>query len=174
MPDIRVGHSAVARVDDQDYEALAARHWYLKPNGYAMATFPKPEGGREYRTMHRVILDVPRGIQVDHINRDRLDNRRTNLRISDQSQNLANQVSRRGTSVFKGVYWTAAQKGWAATIRHDGRTIPLGVFDSEIEAAFAYDAAAAEHFGNFARLNFPPNSAVVARLAAIKQLKRVG
>lgn len=137
-----------AVVDAADYEALAAIKWHARPDGYA--------GGRIERRgvlMHRVVLSAPRGSSVDHIDGDRLNNRRSNLRITDASGNARNRKARDTASAFKGVRRSNVK--WAAQIRDGSRTLWLGTFENEEEAARAYDAAASQRFGDFARLNFP-------------------
>jgi hypothetical protein len=135
----------------------AVRRWYLKPNGYATSAFPRDRGGREYRSMHRVVLNVPRGEQVDHVDRNRLNNQRHNLRIATQTQNLGNQVARDHTSCFKGVYWQKrGAGGWVATIRDRPKdSATSGRTRARSEAAFAYDDAAARAFGAFRSPQLP-------------------
>jgi hypothetical protein len=110
--------------------------------------------------MHRFLLLPERGVLVDHINGDGLDNRRMNLRLANHSQNAANRCKpqrSRSTSRYKGVFFEASgkrKKRWRALIKVDGQTIHLGSYSEEIEAAVAYDIAAKKHFGEFAKLNF--------------------
>lgn len=104
--------------------------------------------------MHRFILEAPPGVFVDHINGDTLDNRRANLRLCSASENARNQKPRRGTSRFRGVSFNSRARRWAAVICA-GRNHFLGLFTEEEEAARAYDAAAKNLHGAFARLNFP-------------------
>jgi hypothetical protein len=104
--------------------------------------------------MHKLILNTAR--QVDHRNCNKLDNRRSNLRIGSPSQNNANQKKgRRGSSRYKGVHWNAREKIWKATIGYRYKLIYLGRFNNEKDAARVYDSAAAHYYGTFARLNFP-------------------
>jgi hypothetical protein len=109
--------------------------------------------------MHRLIMgladDDPR--QVDHANGDRSDNRRSNLRIATQSQNLGNSRKRAGTtSRYKGVSWHKQNKKWVAYIGVDGSLHHLGCFTSEEAAARAYNRAARAAWGDFACLNDVP------------------
>lgn len=98
--------------------------------------------------MHREIVDAP---EVDHRNGDRVDNRRANLRAATHLQNCQN-ARPKGQSRFKGV--SRYRERWHARIKVPGRRIDLGSFHDEESAARAYDVAAREHFGEFARLNF--------------------
>jgi hypothetical protein len=94
---------------------------------------------------------------VDHINGNGLDNRDENLRLATNSQNQMNSRKRSGTSSrYKGV--SLQRKRWRAQIKLDGKLIYLGMFDTEEQAAMAYDYAAIELFGEFSRINFPHES----------------
>ena len=165
----------VAIVDDEDYEWLAARSWHIQKSQrrkdgsmrlYA-AGYELVDGRTKVPSMHRVILGAPRGLMVDHKNGNGLDNRRENLRIATGSQNNANAPKRANcSSRFKGVSWFKNLQRWNAKIKINGRLKHLGYFTDEREAARAYDAAALEHFGEFARLNFPSAHAG-AQMAAV-------
>lgn len=149
----------VAIVDEADYEALATYCWQAQE-----ARRPARIGHRRVYAMrgggirmHRQIVGAPRGVPVDHINGDGLDNRRSNLRPSTTWQNVANQrYPRLGTSSrFKGVSWAKRERIWEAYIKVHRRKINLGSFSDEIQAAYAYDRAAKQFFGEFAAPNFP-------------------
>jgi hypothetical protein len=113
--------------------------------------------------MHRLILPVPDGMEVDHIDRTGLNNRRSNLRPATPTQNGQNRrgldmrAGRPTTSRFKGVSWHV--KSWTATITVNSRREYLGLYASEVEAAQVYDRRAREAFGPFALLNFPEDVA---------------
>jgi len=105
--------------------------------------------------MHRVILDAPMNMLVDHINGNGLDNRRENLRICTNTENLRNRgKDRDNTSGYKGVVIKKGEKKFRAQIRVNQKTIHLGSFSTPEEAARAYDDAAREYFGEFAWTNF--------------------
>lgn len=93
------------------------------------------------------------GLQIDHIDGDGLNNRRTNLRWATQSQNFANRRPMEGTSKFKGV--SRFRRKWQVKVKLNRESHWVGLFDDEVEAAKAYDAAAIRLFGEYARLNFP-------------------
>lgn len=138
-----------ALIDAGDAALADEYRWRLATNGYVAIS--RHENSLY---MHRLILCPPPGAQVDHINGVRFDNRRCNLRVATQAQNNANAGLRSdSTSGFKGV----SRQGdkWRAYIRRDGRQVYLGQFDTAVEAARVYDAAAAAVFGEFARLNLP-------------------
>jgi hypothetical protein len=144
----------VALVDEADVATVAAHRWRARPGGnnlnYAVTLV---NGATLY--MHRVIMGGG-AKEIDHINGDGLDNRRENLRGCSRSENARNTRGHFGsakTSAFKGVNWVKKSKKWVACICHDSQQVRLGYFTSEEEAARAYDAAALELHGEFARTN---------------------
>jgi hypothetical protein len=147
---IPLGEGYYAYVDAADYEWLSQWAWGLH-NGYA---------GRYQKGklvfMHREIMQPPKGKIVDHENRNKLDNTRTNLRVCTQQENMRNTGKRNGTSSrFRGVSYSRRYGKWRARIWFEGKCTDLGLFTDEVEAARAYDRKAVELFGEFARLNFP-------------------
>ncbi len=162
------GKSALISLADID---LAETNWAATPS-HALNKDLWYAQRQDYVTqksvrMHRVILErilgrsLTQSESVDHINHDGLDNRRSNLRIANQSANCANsrkQPSFKGKqthSKYKGVSRRLDTGHWIATIKVDRKQLHLGYFDSEIEAAKAYDKAARQHFGDYAKTNFP-------------------
>lgn len=96
--------------------------------------------------------------QIDHIDGNRRNNRFENLRLASNAQNSRNSRARKGSSAYKGVYWRKDKSLWRVQLMIDGVRKEIGHFKSETEAALAYNAAAIEHFGEFARLNEIPHS----------------
>lgn len=149
----------VALVDDVDAD-LAAEAWY---RGLSRNTsYLRRRGGRSnVLLLHREVMGRALGRSllardiVDHVNGNGLDNRRANLRLATARQNGCNRCSARGSSSrYLGVYLDAARGKWRAKAKAaDGKYIHLGRFDSEADAARAYNAAALKLHGAFARLN---------------------
>lgn len=153
MGQIVLTQGKIAVVDDDDLEWVNQWKWCYH-NGYATRSIWN--GSRVFTVrLHRELLQAPPGLQVDHINGDKLDNRRANLRLATNAQNGMNQKkSSNCTSIYKGVYLHEA-KWWRAMIKKDRRCQYSKLCSSEVEAAKQYDQWARELFGEFARLNFP-------------------
>lgn len=146
----------VALIDDSDLTHLSRWNWSAHRCGDKWYAARGTWRG-ETIFMHREILALRPGDGriVDHINANGLDNRRANLRVVSHAQNCQNQTPRSGTlSRYKGVTWDRSRGKWLAAIKQDGRRYFLGRFGDEVDAALAYDLAAADRFGVFARLNF--------------------
>lgn len=140
---------AKALIDDED-GLLARETWYLQKKGYATRQAPN---SRKKLLLHRVILNAPPGVKVDHWNRDGLDFRRNNLRLATNAQNCQNRsLNSNNKAGYKGVRMDRGY--WRATIRSKGKLIHLGLFKNVIDAAHAYDSAATALFGKFAAPNF--------------------
>jgi len=158
---IRLAQPRYATVDPRDYKRLRGYEWFSrkgKNSFYARRHVPGCKGKKESLIyLHQEIIEVPEGMVVDHINHDGMDNRRANLRAATYSQNLYHRKKRSGAmySKYKGVHWHNLHNRWAARITFEKKTIDLGYFRSEIEAAKAYDRAARKYHGEFASLNFP-------------------
>ena len=144
----------VALVDEEDYARVTAvGPWSAERvhRCYYASTYVTGERVR----MHRFLLDAKPGQEVDHVNRDALDNRKANLRLATNSQQAANVRKRTSStsSRFKGVSHVIRpdrSDRWRAQISRDGRRISLGYFETEAEAVAAYDAAAKATWGDFA------------------------
>lgn len=105
----------------------------------------------KHHLLHRLILNAKPGERVDHVNMNKLDNRKSNLRVCDDAKNSYNRKPLRNK--FKGVWFHKKNKKWIATIRQNYKGYYLGSFDNEVDAAKAYNKAAIERFGRFAYLN---------------------
>lgn len=153
-PDIRripVGQGLFAIVDASDYEEVSKYKWYASRHGRTVYATCVKSGKAVY--MHRMIMKARKGALVDHTDGNGLNNRRCNLRKCTHQQNRANVGPRGGSSRFVGVY--RQRDKWIAGIRYRGKTLYLGVFDDEVEAAKARDRKAYELHGEHAYLNFP-------------------
>lgn len=143
----KYGKNKYALVDDEDFEKINQYLWHLSGK-YAVKSY----GVRPNRTkisMHRFIMNAEKGVMIDHINGNELDNRKCNLRLCTNSQNQMNAKKQsNSSSEYKGV---TKNKPWRASI--GSKTI--GHFNTEIEAAEAYDSKAKELYGEFANINFP-------------------
>ena len=163
MKEIILTQGQIALVDDEDFERVSQYKWHAvwklaTRSYYATRTIPN----KKELSIARFIINC-KDINkiIDHRNHNTLDNQRHNLRICTYSENSQNCMKQHDcTSIYKGVYWRKDQSKWAAQINprnifdqifHLG----LGCFESEKEAAKAYDEAAKEEFGEFANLNFP-------------------
>jgi hypothetical protein len=138
-----------ALIDKED--AWINEHkWNYSDTGYAQT-------GSHSQKMHRLIMKVTKDQTIDHINGDKLDNRKSNLRlctIADNNYNRGKQSN--NTTGYKGVYRRGSK--WVAKINKNRKQIHLGQFDSPKDAAKAYDSGALIHFGDFAKLNFERNN----------------
>jgi hypothetical protein len=146
-------------VDPIDYYWLNNFQWcaeHKDQNIYAVRFILNPGQRPKITSMHRDIMNSPKGLLVDHRNCDGLDNRRANLRLATHSQNQCNKRKRRSktSSRFIGVCFDKGTGRWCAHVKTEGKTKWLGRFDSETDAAIARDIAAKKYHGEFARLNF--------------------
>jgi hypothetical protein len=140
-----------AIVDETDWSEMSKHKWYSERRRYTHYV-RKSSPPRE--RLHQFIVSVPQGKDIDHINGDGLDNRKCNLRICTRSENAANKCKYKKTrSRFKGVGWHKRGRKWEAQIMCNYKKIYLGLFDSELEAAQAYNKKALALFGEHAYLN---------------------
>jgi len=130
---------------DREFEYLALDQWRLTHYGYAIRS-------KDKTLMHRLVTGAGTGVVVDHVNGDKLDNRKSNIRLCSQSQNAKNQKLRVDSKTgYKGV--CEQSNKYRARIKHNYRQIELGIFDTAKEAAKAYNKAAKKYHGEYARLN---------------------
>jgi hypothetical protein len=154
MKEIPLTQGKVALVDDDMFDYLSQFHWHYHKRGYATSHVGKVPFRFMIR-MHREIMKPPEGMQIDHINGDKLDNRRVNLRVCTNAENQHNlKLRSTNSSGFKGVHWDKTAHKWVTRIRVYPDRIFLGNFVNPIDAAKAYDEAAHKYYGEFARTNF--------------------
>jgi hypothetical protein len=134
---------------DDEFAYLNDYEWDFG-TGYAYTKI-----GKDYIAMQNMILpNDNKKLVIDHINRDKLDNRKSNLRLATKSQNVANsKLYKTNTSGFRGVTFDKANDKWLASIKHNGIYIALGRYEDVEEAAIQYDVAAIQLFGEFSNLN---------------------
>ena len=137
-------------VDDDQYDWLNQWKWTHHSRGYAYRVVNK-----KTVLMHRLITDARSGELVDHIDLDKSNNQRSNLRLCTFSDNMCNRVKPiTSTNEYKGISYKRELEKWTARIHKDGKEYHLGVFSTAMDAAIAYDKAAIEMHGSFARTNF--------------------
>lgn len=162
MRTIALTRGYIVCVDDEDFESLSAHKWSAVVTGknikrvYAYRRVGWDNSKRRWTGqiyMHRQITSAPKGMDVDHIDGDTLNNMRSNLRIATRSQNLANNRRTLGITGYRGVTPTTSGEKLPLKVMCRGKLI--GTYADVIEAARAYDAAATKEFGEFAKLNFP-------------------
>ena len=156
MKRIELTQDKFALVDDSDYLYLNQFNWSFATRGAAQRRFfNAQEKKHTIMYMHREIMSAPKGVHVDHINGNSLDNRRNNLRLCSNAENSRNRKKSRGKySQYKGVTLVHG-KYWASQITFNYKNYSLGYFPDEISAAIAYDQAALKYFKEYAKLNFP-------------------
>ena len=157
MAELMLPSGLVALVDDAVLAAvLAVGPWHVRRERRRLYVRRLLSSARRQQYLHKFLTGYP---MTDHANGNGLDNRRSNLRPCNDAQNQANRVPVHSRSGFRGV--TRRQSGrWQATIKRDGRMIYLGLYDTPEAAARAYDAAAVEAWGEYARPNFPADATI--------------
>lgn len=168
MKEIKVGKSHVALVDDEDFDFLNQFKWYLHNLGYVQTS----KKGLHSKFIHRIIMQTPKGLDTDHINGNKLDNRKSNLRVCTHEENMqfARELgllsgggigtradnfkkSNKRTSKYIGVYWFKNRNKWHTAIRKAPLRVFIGEFTNEIDAALAYNKKSIELFGEKAYIN---------------------
>lgn len=119
-------------VDDEDYETYSCVKWYFK-DGYAVNRKEK-----RVRYLHRLILGEKKGTEIDHINRNKLDNQRCNLRLATKKINAENRgLQSNNTSGYRGVVWDKGRNLWQARVKHNMKGILIGRYPTKEEAHIA-------------------------------------
>ncbi len=148
------------QVDDDVFDQLNTYKWRIRPSGYAEVD-RKTKLYKTYKTrrLHRIIFMMTNGLinagwEVDHIDRNPLNNQLSNLRKCIRKNNALNTGPHKdGTSIYKGVHWDQRKKRWYSNISVNGKKIHLGVFDCEKTAATKYNEAVLEYIGDWGMLN---------------------
>lgn len=163
MVEIELSRGYKSKIDDEDYELVTRYKWHANPKTFkngkvyvrAAARIWHKEEKRYYNwTLANWIMQPSKGLVVDHINRDPLDNRRRNLRICTQSENIFNKESSNlnRTSKYRGVHFDKSRahrkKHWMANLNHEGKSYRIGRFETEVEAAKAYNKLAKELYNS--------------------------
>jgi hypothetical protein len=143
-----------AIVDAEDYDWLVQYKWHCRKFNNNFYAFRQEHN--KTISMHRVIINAPKEMLVDHIDCNGLNNRKSNLRLCTYAQNACNRRPKpNSSSKYKGISFHRRDKKWEAQINHNGKSKYLGRYDIEIDAALTYDRKAEQLFGQFAYLNFP-------------------
>lgn len=155
--EIALTKGLVAIVDDRDYETVSRFKWSAQVEKHGVYAYRREGWDKATRRwkkkifLHRFIISAVAGDVVDHVDRNPLNNTRSNIRVCTQSKNLANSARRIGPSGYRGVIRETKSTGYRAQISSRS----LGVFDTPEQAALARDIEALKRFGEFATLNFP-------------------
>ena len=157
MKTIQLTNGGEAFVDDEDYSLLSRHKWRKMKNNnvwYVVAPFTS----NSKITMHKIVMGSKAGYIVDHIDRNGLNNQKSNLRFSTASHNAMNSRKHPNcSSKFKGVYWCPSHGTWMSYIVANKKKHYVGSFKSELEAARAWNNAAKKFHGQFAYLNTLPD-----------------
>lgn len=158
------GSGQATKVDPDDYDKVSAWRWYVNHHGYSYGQRRTSDRISLQVFMHHLILATPKDMVCDHINGDRLDNRKSNLRVTGYATNNRNRSPRGWASQYKGITLDKRRGRWLVRIKWQGRNWNFGSYESEVEAARVYDAAALfldPAMGDHA-LNFPGESSPVS------------
>ena len=155
MKKITLSRGLFALVDDEDYEFLNQWKWYASYNKgtksfYVVRNITLSDGTRKSLRMHRLILNCPDDMVVDHIHHDTLDNRRAHIRIVTHAMNLINRGKPiHNTSGYKGVTWHSSRGTWHARININKKRICLGYYHDIRDAGLARAQAEEKYYGDF-------------------------
>jgi hypothetical protein len=136
-------------LDPEDALRYVGKAMYLSSNGYLRVSANNWDGDRY---VHRDVLKAKKGESVDHINGNKLDNRKENLRICTHQQNMCNtKISIKNKSGVKGVHWSEERQKWSAQIAYKNKTLALGRFEMYEDAVKARKEAEKKYHGEFAK-----------------------
>lgn len=149
---IKTSSGKVFIIDREDYKKVSLYKWHISSHGYVKRDEWNGKN-RKVVYLHRYILEINNTKSlVDHVNGDKLDNRKSNLRLCNRSQNACNsKLSKNNSSGYKGV--RKKRKKWQAYFKFNGKQKSIGVFETKQEAALAYNKKVLAVFGEFAKLN---------------------
>ncbi len=161
MRELKLSNGFIVFVDDEDYEWLSQYKWQIGKRRHTCYVYRNGRtinGVKQHSPyMHREIMSKYHDVgymDVDHIDNNGLNNCKNNLRLCTRTQNHGNRRVQTGfTSKYKGVGWHKTTNRWRAYIQINGKYVHLGMFNDERLAALAYNNAAINHFGEFAKLN---------------------
>ena len=152
MKHIKLTQGKRTIVDDGDFDWLNQYRWCFSQGYACRGIYDAKTQKTHIIQMQRFIMNTPKGMETDHKNRNTLDNRRENLRLCNKIQNQGNRTAT-AISGYKGVYWHQKMKKWEASFCKNYKKIYIGLFEKKEDAAKAYNKAALEYYGEFARLN---------------------
>jgi len=157
MKTIQLTKGQTTLVDDEDFEYLNQFRWSAyrardNDSFYALRSYRDDQGKRINVSMHRVIMDAPKGMDVDHKDRDGLNNQRANLRVCTRSQNQLNTFGKGNSrSAYKCVDWHKRNKKWRVRVLKEGTRKEIGYFETELEAGIIANITIRRYHGEFAR-----------------------
>ena len=159
MKKIKLTQGEYALVDDEDYDKFSKIKWYVfracPTLNYAMCSKKQQNGKfRNFNMSREVMMNVPKGMVVDHIDGNGLNNQKKNLRIATTSQNGMNRKDNcNNTSGHRGVCYNKKNKKWQAQTMSMGKPVYLGMYDDILEAAKAYKEYAKKNYKQYRRIN---------------------
>lgn len=148
--------TALTLVDDEDYETLNRWRWYLQKNGYVVRKAYDNTKKSKLKTvyMHRQIMNADMGEELDHIDCNKLNNQKTNLRLATRKTNAFNRGKKADNkSGYKGVYLEKRTGKYYAQIKYEDKITHLGTYETKESAAAAYNEAAKQYHGEYANIN---------------------
>jgi len=155
MKRIELTRGKYALIDNEQYDLISLFRWCYVPACRGYAVVKLYICGKQYQIyMHRLVMNAIEGVSVDHIDGNGLNNQKSNLRICTHQENIMNQKKQENrASIYKGVSFHGQNKNWYAYIKINQKKKHIGCYDTEEEAAEAYNKEAVKLFGRFANLN---------------------